>query len=485
MRRAQRALHRPRPSAASATAWLIAVVGAWALNASCRSVDPPQPTPPPQLTMEMFRELMQRGTLTPVDTMGDPFAEIVPAMGRTPEELALGRQGVDPAQVKDPAPDSTEEVPAPVNPYQTFGSRIMVHEETGLITKPYSFRVGTGIRVVTLLREYGDFVEWSPEKAAELGPQGPATVRLDLQEAFDSEVLSSNLRAPIPTVSVDVPIADWVIVTTGPERLAEVEYFIDTFFAGPRQVEIEAKIVEWVTRDSFDMGIGSQPDSPMLQFPEGTLLESATWDFPNQGSFGPGEFLGMFGTVHDGVTYATMLELLSTFENVSIISRPKVAVREGGKARIESYTKIPYSEVIVTASGFTTAAKYLEVGVRLFVTPRLVGSNTVSLEIDIEASQQAGTAATVLTNSGDIISNPVLATRSATTQVYLKPGQAVILGGLITERTVEDEKGIPLLKDLPILGALFRSTFNSVEQAQVLFFIRPRVLGGVDLNRDF
>ena len=61
----------------------------------------------------------------------------------------------------------------------------------------------------------------------------------------------------------------------------------------------------------------------------------------------------------------------------------------------------------------------------------------------------------------------------------------MILGGLITERTVEDEKGIPLLKDLPILGALFRSTFNSVEQAQVLFFIRPRVLGGVDLNRDF
>jgi type II secretory pathway component GspD/PulD (secretin) len=360
-----------------------------------------------------------------------------------------------------------------------------VHEETGLITKPYSFRVGTGIRVVTLLREYGDFVEWSPERAAELGPQGPATVRLDLQEMFDTEVLSSNLRAPTPTVPVEVPIADWVIVTTGPELLAEVEYFIDTFFAGPRQVEIEAKIVEWVTRDSFDMGIGSQPGSPLLQFPEGTLLESATWDFPNQGSFGPGEFLGMLGTVHDGVTYAAMLELLSTFENVSIISRPKVAVREGGKARIESITKIPYSEIIVTASGFTTAAKYLEVGVRLFVTPRLVGSNTVSLEIDIEASQQTGTAATVLTNSGDIISNPVLATRSATTQVYLKPGQAVILGGLITERTVEDEKGIPLLKDLPILGALFRSTFSSVEQAQVLFFIRPRVLGGVDLNRDF
>ncbi|MDP6408718.1 MAG: type II and III secretion system protein [Planctomycetota bacterium] len=494
-----------------AAVWWAALVGACAAGSSCRSLEPPRPTPPRQLTMEMFRELMQRGTLTPVDTMGDPFADIVPAMGRTPEDLASQeREAAEAAQAAAAARNAAEiglgtdeepelgndEEPAPLaqpseadvpstNPYQTFGTRIKVHEETGLITKPYSFRVGTGSRVVNLLRAYGDFVEWTPEKAAELGPQGPATVRMDLMEKFDSEVMSPDLRAPAPAAGVELPIADWVVVTTGSELLTEVEYFIDTFFAGPRQVEIEAKIVEWVTRDSFDMGIGAQPGSPLLQFPDDTLLESATWDFPNQGSFGPGEFLGMLGTVHDGVTYSAMLELLSTFENVSIISRPKVAVREGGKARIESVERIPYSEVIITATGFTTAAKYLEVGVQLFVTPRLVGSNTVSLEIDISASQQTGSAATVLTNSGDIISNPVVATRSATTQVYLKPGQAVILGGLITERTVDDEKGIPLLKDLPILGSLFRSTFNSIEQAQVLFFIRPRVLEGVDLNREF
>jgi type II secretory pathway component GspD/PulD (secretin) len=499
-----------------AAAWGLGLWCACAAGFACRSFDPPQPPRPRQLTMEMFRELMQRGTLTPVDTMGDPFAEIEPAMGRTPEELASyereaaeraaiaaelaveeeeplavpqpeaeGEALAQPEGEAEPVAEHATTDPPPVNPFQAFGSRIKVHEETGLITKPYSFRVGTGARVVELLRAYGDFVEWTPEKAAELGPQGRATVRMDLLEKFDSEMLSPNLRAPAPSESIALAIADWVIVTTGPELLTEVEYFIDTFFAGPRQVEIEAKIVEWVTRDSFDMGIGAQPGVPLLQFPEDGLLESATWDFPNQGSFGPGEFLGMLGTVHDGVTYSAMLELLSTFENVSIISRPKVAVREGGKARIESIEKIPYSEVIVTASGFTTAAKYLEVGVRLFVTPRLVGSNTVSLEIDIEASQQTGSAATVLTNSGDIISNPVLATRSATTQVYLKPGQAVILGGLITERTVDDEKGIPILKDLPILGTLFRSSFNSIEQAQVLFFIRPRVLEGVDLNREF
>ena len=67
----------------------------------------------------------------------------------------------------------------------------------------------------------------------------------------------------------------------------------------------------------------------------------------------------------------------------------------------------------------------------------------------------------------------------------LEPGQAVILGGLISERTVERETKVPLLGDIPILGALFRSKLTSKEQTNVLFFIRPRILEGSDLNSPF
>ena len=61
----------------------------------------------------------------------------------------------------------------------------------------------------------------------------------------------------------------------------------------------------------------------------------------------------------------------------------------------------------------------------------------------------------------------------------------MILGGLITERTVEDQKKVPLLGDIPVMGALFRSKYQRKELVSVLFFIQPRVLEGIDLHRDF
>jgi general secretion pathway protein D len=69
--------------------------------------------------------------------------------------------------------------------------------------------------------------------------------------------------------------------------------------------------------------------------------------------------------------------------------------------------------------------------------------------------------------------------------VYLQPGQAVILGGLISERSVERERKTPILGDIPLLGYLFKSRSTVKEQTNVLFFIRPRILQGIDLHREF
>ena len=121
----------------------------------------------------------------------------------------------------------------------------------------------------------------------------------------------------------------------------------------------------------------------------------------------------------------------------------------------------------------------------MYAIPRLVGGNTISLEIEIEASQQTGTDVSFITTGGEEISTPTLGVRRSNTLVYLKPGQAVILGGLITERTVEDQKKVPLLGDIPVMGALFRSKYQRKELVSVLFFIQPRVLEGIDLHRDF
>jgi type II secretory pathway component GspD/PulD (secretin) len=204
------------------------------------------------------------------------------------------------------------------------------------------------------------------------------------------------------------------------------------------------------------------------------------------------EGLLQVGGVGDAVTFNAILEALAVNDNVSIISRPKIAVREGGRADINNTLRIPYLKVtsINNNGGYNANVEYQEVGVKLFVVPRVVGTQTVALNIDVEQSQQSGsetvlaTASTPTTPSSSV-QVPVLSARSARTIVYLQPGQAVILGGLITERNVDTVRKVPLLGDIPVVKYLFRSTFSRKEQTNVLFFIRPRILQGIDLNREF
>ena len=141
---------------------------------------------------------------------------------------------------------------------------------------------------------------------------------------------------------------------------------------------------------------------------------------------------------------------------------------------------------------YTSAVQYDDVGIKLYVIPRVVGTQTVGLNIDIEASSVAGNAVTFTVQGGDpglsgqqTITNPIISKRAAQTVVYLEPGQAVILGGLVSERTVDGENKIPILGDIPVLGYLFKSTKKRKEKTNVLFFIRPRILQGSDLNREF
>ena len=458
-----------------------------------------------RLSVEMFRELIEEGTLSPTNSMGDSFETLGTELGEDAyleevlrtyrerkEEISATSEEVGEDEILEELPsEEPEQVVAAqidtVNPYAEFGTRILVHEgpdgePNGLITKPYSVRPGTGEKIIWLVDNYGGFPLWDPES----GPQQLGTLRAEVQEGFDLEQFSTNLRSSGPDSSTSVQVADWVLATGDRETLSDFEYFLDVMFAGVPQIEIEAKIVEYVLSETLDIGVAPIDGStPIVGLPESGLFDSFNWNFPNQ-TGGP-EFLTSLEAVHDGTAYNFLLELMAGYENIEITSRPKVAVREGVRAKIESTQKLPFYKIgsITNSGGVSASLDFQEVGVRLYAIPRLIGGDTISLEIEVEASQQVGNEVGFITNTGEAITTPTLGIRKANTLVYLKPGQAVILGGLITERIVEDEKKVPLLGDIPVMGVLFRSKYERKELVSVLFFIRPRVLEGVDLHRDF
>ncbi|MCY2961356.1 MAG: hypothetical protein NTY35_14430 [Planctomycetota bacterium] len=476
---------------------LFAALGSIGLHGACRSTPDasdsaqPQAVAAPdkrsdQLTIDDFRELIQKGALKPIEAMpedakdfADPRPDDVPfdQAARALEEALKQKPEVKPA-VAEPAP-----VVEPENPYLVFGKRIIVYGAQGLISKPFPLRVGLGVQMKKLLDQYGNFPLYDPTK----GPQKPDTVRVELLEKWDQE-LFSDLRSPAVNDGNTVNVADWLVVTAGFEQLREVQDFIEIFAAGVPQIEIEAKIVEVTTNDTLDLGVKPiDATTPIFGFPDYTFVKSLTYSLPNLASATASNSLLTLGGVQDGLAFNAALQAIATFENVSIISRPKIAVREGGRAEIVNTLKLPnYNVNQINAAGQAQAAlTYEEVGIKLYVVPRVVGTQTVALNIDIEASAQSGTSISFTLQNGQAISNPIISRRAAKTVVYLEPGQAVILGGLISERLVDSENKVPFLGDIPILGYLFKSTYKRKEQTNVLFFIRPRILQGSDLNRDF
>ncbi len=449
-----------------------------------------------QLTIEEFRELIHKGALKPIEAMpedardfADPKPDEVPfdETARALEEALRQKSDPNAAPAAGPAPPAialaAPPAPEPENPYLVFGKRIVVYDTRGLISKPFPLRVGLGKQLKMLLDQFGNFPLYDPAS----GLQKPDSVRIDLLEKWDQE-LFTDLRATGPYEGTPQNVADWLVVTSGFELLREVQDFINIFAAGVPQIEIEAKIVEVTINDTLDLGVKPiDATTPIFGFPDHTFLKSFTYTLPNQASSTASNSLLTLGGVTDGMAFNVALQALATYENVSIISRPKIAVREGGRAEIVNTLKLPnYNVNQINAAGQAQAAlTYEEVGIKLFVVPRVVGTQTVALNIDVEASAQSGSSVSFVLQNGQAISNPIISRRAAKTVVYLEPGQAVILGGLISERLVDSENKIPVLGSIPILGYLFKSTFKRKEQTNVLFFIRPRILQGSDLNREF
>jgi type II secretory pathway component GspD/PulD (secretin) len=456
----------------------VALLAAAALF-GCRTAPPPPAPPQKELSAEELRDLLAKGTIAPVTEMegDDPFRGLEsgmddPGVPSTPPPQAPA--AVEPRETPESAPEP------PQNPYLQFGTRIKVYPD-GTITKPYPLRVGTGEKLEKLIRDYGNFPLWTPEVGT---PSPPNMVKVDLLAGWDIE-LYQDLRNVAAGPPAPTPLADWLVVTAGPDLLQEVEDFLNLFAAGVPQIEIEAKIVEVTLTDVLDVGVRAPAGRAMFEFPDHTFVKSFDSSMPNSASGVEG--LLTVGGVQDAVTFNAVLEALAVQDNVSIISRPKIAVREGGRADISNTLKIPYLKVtgLNPTGGYNASVEYQDVGVKLYVVPRVVGTQTVALNIDVEQSQQSGAETVVITSDDSIVQVPIISTRGAHTVVYLEPGQAVILGGLITERTVDNVRKVPLLGDVPILGWLFRSKFTRKEQTNVLFFIRPRILQGIDLYRDF
>ncbi|PLX61411.1 type II secretion system protein GspD [Sedimenticola selenatireducens] len=232
----------------------------------------------------------------------------------------------------------------------------------------------------------------------------------------------------------------------------------------PRQVMIEAILAEVTLNDSLRYGV-----QWFFESGENTITLSAT-DTGSVASQFPG-----FSYVYTGSADArVVLNALQSKTEVRILSAPKLSTLNNQTASLQVGDQVP---VVVQTSQSTDSAgaplvstiQMRDTGVILEVTPRINDNGNVILDVLQEVSEVAQT-----TTSG--IDSPTIQQRKIHTVVATRDGFTVALGGLIRENGGRGDSGVPILKDIPVLGNIFKNNTVDTRRTELVVLLVPHVM---------
>ena len=162
---------------------------------------------------------------------------------------------------------------------------------------------------------------------------------------------------------------------------------------------------------------------------------------------------------------------------VEVLSRPSILARNNQEATITVGQQVP----LVTGVTYDTfgnqrnAITYQDVGIILTVTPFITSDGMVEMVLAPEISSVSDSTVNISTGTNSVAA-PVINIRSADTVVVTPDGQTVIIGGLMSTRKSESSSKIPLLGDIPFLGAAFRRKIKSNEKTELMIFLTPTIV---------
>lgn len=256
------------------------------------------------------------------------------------------------------------------------------------------------------------------------------------------------------------------------------------------QVLVEAQIVELTLDSDFEKEINLN-----LQHisPNGTgfikeLIANMTTPGanPTAGQGLNATFRPYYKSYQSGTsnTLTSFIRYLETKGKATLLSAPNIILRRGAEGMIRTGEEVPILEQTTVSGSVTTSTKFKNVGITLKVQPLMVNNDVVRLTVSPEVS-----AVTGFTSAGASgVSNPIIAVRSATTELEVKDGELISIGGLLRneERTVKSR--VPIAGSLPILGHLFRGTRVENVKTHLVIFLKITILaegkpGGVVIHR--
>ena len=166
-----------------------------------------------------------------------------------------------------------------------------------------------------------------------------------------------------------------------------------------------------------------------------------------------------------------ILSALAAHQRTDLQSSPRMLVMNHHKATFVAGKEIPYLQSVTVTGGIPIDSyAFKEAAVRLDVTPHVSDDGTVLLDVHPTVRAQIGSIGT------GAASEPILSVREAATNVALKDGMTLIIGGMVQRTIQRQHQEMPFISKIPIIGWLFQSTANSDSKTDLLFLVSPRVL---------
>jgi general secretion pathway protein D len=264
-----------------------------------------------------------------------------------------------------------------------------------------------------------------------------------------------------PQIALD-PSSNALIIQADATEYGALERFLKEIDVAPDQVMVEVTIAEVTLNDTLKYGV-----EWFFRNADQTYNFSKTGDVSSQ-------FPG-FSFTYTVPDIDVAVNALGAVTDIKVISAPKLITLDNKPATLQVGDQVPI--VTQSATGVRDAddptivnsVQFRDTGIVLKVTPRVGKSGTVFVDVNQEVSSAIAT-----TSSG--IDSPTIQQRKIATTVAVQDGDAVALGGLIRDSRSYGDSGVPVLKDIPLLGKLFSSTTDTQDRTELLIFLRPRIL---------
>jgi type II secretory pathway component GspD/PulD (secretin) len=263
-----------------------------------------------------------------------------------------------------------------------------------------------------------------------------------------------------------------IVITDYPEKLVELERIISAFDEKTPQVLIDAQIIEVKPSDKFEMGVDwaywiEKYFKIAASLPMGADTNRLILGTPNTTPGSVGKYKGV-------------LDILRTIGDTKILSSPRIMVLNNQEAKILVGTKDAYITSTTSQSGTGTAVtsqsvNFVDVGIKLFVTPTINKYGFVTMKIRPEVSTSE---AKTIVSEDKKTEIPIVTTSETETTVMVKDGVTIIIGGLRKDERKKTVKKIPLLGDIPYLGVFLRSTTDEYKKTDLVVLLTPHIMSG-------